>query len=115
MNTTQCMQPNFLLTGQEHPMLMFSVPQARGTFDRKSILFKLIVQFFLKGVVFVFWYDIVYIELLYFMANFELVWTWNKVAVVENAKKVSTVPHLPLEMKVHACVHRCGSNLIEGI
>jgi len=30
------------------------------------------------------------------VTNFELAWTWNKVAVVENAKKVSTVPRLPL-------------------
>ena len=34
-----------------------------------------------------FWHDIVCMELLYCVANFEVVWTWNKVAVVENAKK----------------------------
>jgi len=70
-----------------------------GTLDRKCTLFKLIVKFFLKGVVFMFWYDIAYVELLYFVTNFELVWTWNKVAVVENATKVSTVPHLPLPLR----------------
>jgi len=43
----QCMQPNFLLTGQVYPMLMSSVPQAWGTFDRKSTIFKLFVKFFL--------------------------------------------------------------------
>jgi len=48
---------------------------AWGTLDRKSPLFKLIVKFFLKGVVFMFWHDIVYIELLYCVTNFELVWT----------------------------------------
>jgi len=63
------------LTGQVYPMLMSSVPRARGTLDRKSTLFKLIVKFFLKGVVFMFWHDIVYIELLYCATNFELVWT----------------------------------------
>ena len=33
-----------------------------------------------------FWHDIVFMELLYCVANFEVVWTWNKEAVVENAK-----------------------------
>jgi len=32
--------------------------------DRKSTLLKLILKFFLKGVVLMFWHDIVYIELL---------------------------------------------------
>ena len=63
------------LAGQVHPMLMSSVPHAWGTLDRKSTLFKLIVKFFLKGVVFIFWHDIVYIELLYSVTNFEPVWT----------------------------------------
>jgi len=71
----QCMQPNFLLTGQVYPMLMLSVPHAWGALDRKSTLFKLIVQIFLKGVVFMFWHDILYIELLYCVISFELVWT----------------------------------------
>jgi len=62
------------LTGRVYPMLMSSVPHAWGTLDR-STLFKLIVKFFLKGVVFMFWHDIVYIELLYFVTNFEHVWT----------------------------------------
>ena len=56
------MQSNFLLTGQVYPMLMSSVPQAWGKLDRKSNLFKLIVKFFLKGGVFMFWHDIVYID-----------------------------------------------------
>ena len=43
--------------------------------DRKSTFFKLIVNFFLKSVVFMFWHDIVYIELLYCVTNFEHVWT----------------------------------------
>jgi len=92
----QCMQPNFLLTGQVYTMLMSCVPQAWAYSTEKvpSTLFKLIVKFFLKGVVFVFLHCIVYIELLYCVTNFELVWTWNKVAVVENAKKL-TVPTFP--------------------
>jgi len=87
--------PTFL-TGQVYPMLISSVPHAWGTLDRQSTLFKLIVKFFLKGVVFIFWHDIVYVELLYCVTNFELDWTWNKVAVVENAKKCrlySTFPY----------------------
>jgi len=63
------------LTGQVYPMLMSSVLHVWGTLDRKSTLFKLIVKFFLKGLVFIFWHDIVYIELLYCVTNFELVWT----------------------------------------
>ena len=31
-----------------------------GTLDSKSTFFELIVKFFLKGVVFMFWHDIVY-------------------------------------------------------
>jgi len=73
VNIMQYMQPNFLLTGQVYPMLVSSVPQARSTFDRKSTLLKLIVYFFLKGVVFMFWQDIVYIEVLYCVTKFELV------------------------------------------
>ena len=76
-------------------MLMSSVSHAWGTLDRKSTLFKLFANFFLKGVVFMFWQDIVYIELLYFVTNFELVWTCNKVAVVENAKKCRLYPAFP--------------------
>jgi len=49
-----CMQPNFLLTGQVYPMLMSSVPQAWGAFDRKVPLFKLLLKCFLKSVVFIF-------------------------------------------------------------
>jgi len=40
---------------------------------------------------------IVYIELLYCVINFELVWTWNKVAVVENAKKCRLYPTFPYQ------------------
>jgi len=72
VNIMQCMQPNFLLTGQVYPMLMSSVPQAWGTIDRKRTLFKLIVKFFLKGVDFMFWPNIMCIELLYCVTNFEL-------------------------------------------
>jgi len=71
----QCMQPNLLLIGQVYPLFMWSVPQAWGTLDKKSTLFELIVKIFLKGVVFMFWHDIVYIELLYCVTKFELVWT----------------------------------------
>jgi len=73
VNIMQCMQPNFLLTSQVYPVVMSSVPHALGTLDRKSTLFKLIVKIFLKGVVFMFWNDIVYIELLYCVTNFGLV------------------------------------------
>jgi len=31
VNIMQCMQPNFLLTGQVYPMLMSSVPHAWGS------------------------------------------------------------------------------------
>ena len=71
------------------------VPHAWGTLDRKNTLFKLIIKFFVKGVIFMFWHDIVHIELLYCLTNFELVWTWNKVAVVENAKKCWLYPIFP--------------------
>ena len=83
------------LTGQVYPMLMSSVPHARGTLERKSTLFKLIVHYFLKGVVFMFWHDIVYIEWIYSVKNFEVVWTLNKVAVVENARKCRLYPTFP--------------------
>jgi len=53
-------------------MLMSSVPQAWGTLDKKTALFELMVKFFLKGVVFMLWHDVVYIELLYCVTNFEL-------------------------------------------
>jgi len=69
LNIVQCMQSKFLLNDQVCPMLMVSVPHSRGIF------FKLIVNFSLKGVVFMFWNDIVYIKLLYCVTNFEVVWT----------------------------------------
>jgi len=74
-NVMQCTQPNFLLTGQVYPMLMSSVPNALGTLDRISTLFKLIVNVFLKDVVSMLWHDIVYMELRYCVTTFELVWT----------------------------------------
>jgi len=75
VNIMQCIEIDFLLTGHVYLMLMSSVPQAWDTFDRKSTLLKLIIKLFLKGGVFVFWHDIVYIELLYCVTNFVLVWT----------------------------------------
>ena len=54
-------------------MLVSSVPHFWGTFDRKSILLKLIIKFFLKGVVFMFWHDIVYMQLLSCVTNVEVV------------------------------------------
>ena len=86
------MQPNFLLTGQVYPMLMSSAPQEWGTLVRKSTLFKLVVKLFLNGFVFMFWHNIMYIEFFHCVTNFELVWTWNKVAVVENVKKCRLHP-----------------------
>jgi len=56
-------------------MLMLSVPHTWGTLDRKSTLLKLFAQCFLKGVVFMFWHNIVYTELLSFVTNFEFAWT----------------------------------------
>jgi len=56
-------------------MLVSSVPHAWGTLDRQSTFFKLIAKLFLKGVVFMFWHDIVCLVLLYCVTNFELVWT----------------------------------------
>jgi len=47
-----------------------------GHTRQKKYLFKiLMVKVFLEGVVFMFWHDIVYIDLLYCVTNFELVWT----------------------------------------
>jgi len=50
-------------------------PHAWGTLHSKSTLLRLIAILFLKGIVFMLRYDIVYIELLYCVTNFELVWT----------------------------------------
>jgi len=71
----QCTQRNFLFTGQVYLMLMSSVHHELGTLNKKNILFKLIIHFFLNGVVFMFWHDILYIELVYCVTKFELVWT----------------------------------------
>jgi len=103
MNITQCMQPNFLLTGRVYPMLMPIVPQAWGSHNRNNTLFKLIVKFFQKGVIFMFWHDILYVQLLYCVTNVEFVWTWNKAALVENAKKCrlySTFLFLHFSLKI---------------
>jgi len=53
LNNMQCMQPNIFIYRS-------GVPHAHVTLDRKSNLFKLIVKFFLKGLGFIFWHDIVY-------------------------------------------------------
>jgi len=55
----------------------------------------MVVNFFLKGIVLIFWHTIVYHELLYCMTKVELVWTWIKVAVVGNAKKHQLYPTFP--------------------
>jgi len=41
----------------------------------EKVPFLMIGNFFLKGVVFMFWHDIVHIELLYCATKFEPVWT----------------------------------------
>ena len=66
-------QPFIDRSGVPHAHVEYA--HAWGTLDRKSTLFKLSVKFFLKGVIFMFWHDIVYIELLYYVTNLELVWT----------------------------------------
>jgi len=96
-----------LLTSQVYPMLMSSVPHAWGILDRKNTLFKLIAKFVLKGNNFMFGHDIVYIELLYCERNFELVWTGNKVAVVENANKCRLYPTFPYRKMYGQLLHRC--------
>jgi len=96
-------------------MLMSSVPHAWGTLDRKSTFFKLIAKFFLKGVVFICWHDIVYIELLYCVTNFELVWTWNKVAVVENAKKCWLYPTFPYRLTFTFIKTKCFCTYVVDI
>ena len=66
------------------------IPGAHST--EKVLFWNWLQKNFLKGVVFLFWRDIFYIELLYYVTNFELVWTWNKAAVIENAKSVDCTP-----------------------
>jgi len=63
------------LTGQVYPMLMSSVPHAWGTLNRKSTFQNVLYNFFLKGVVVMFWHDFVYVKLLYCVTNIKLVWT----------------------------------------
>jgi len=77
-----------------------------STLDRKCTLFKMIINFFLRCVVF--WHYIVYIELLYSVTIFELVWTWNKGAVVENAKKCWLYPTFPYIGEVLNILCACG-------
>jgi len=121
VNIMQCMQPNFLFTSQVYPMFMSSVPQAWGTFDRKSTLFKMGVQFLLKGIVFMFWHNVAYIELLYCVTNFELVWTWVKAAVVRNAKKRRLCPNFPYMLicrnavVVHAYLSKCWRDTCSSV
>jgi len=63
-----------------------SAPGIAHTRQKKHLL-QIDCKCFSEWRVFMFWHDIVYKELLYCVTNFELVWTCNKVAVVENAKK----------------------------
>jgi len=83
------------LTGQVYPMLMSSVPHAWGTLNRKSTFQNVLYNFFLKGVVVMFWHDFVYVKLLYCVTNIKLVWTWNKVAVADIGKKCRLYPTFP--------------------
>ena len=96
----QCMQPNFLLIGQVYPMLMSNVPM-HWAHSTEKVPFD--CKIFLMGVVFMFWHDIVYIQLLYCITNFELVWTWNKAVVVENAKKCRQNSTFPILFKTNKC------------
>ena len=74
MNIMQCIQPNFFdRSGVPHTLV--ECAPCMGILDRKNTLLKSIIKFFLKGVVFMLWYDILDIELLYCVTNFELVWT----------------------------------------
>jgi len=70
-NIMKCMQPNFILSS----VSTVECAPCMGHTRQKKYPFKLIVKFFMKGVVFMFWHGIVYIELLYCVINFELVWT----------------------------------------
>ena len=66
-----------------------------GVHSTEKVPFSIDCRIFSKGVVFIFWHHIAHIELLYCVTNFELVWTWNKVAVFEDAKKSRLYPTLP--------------------
>jgi len=59
-----------------YPMLMSSVPPVMGHTRQKKYPFWIECNIFSEGRLFMFWHDIVYIELLYCVTNFELVWTW---------------------------------------
>ena len=94
----QCMQPNFLLTGQMYPMLTSSVPQAWGTLGRK-VVFLNWLYIFSEGCCFyvLAWYCVCTVSLLCnkFWACLDLKYSssgWK-------CMKVSTVPHLPLHKK----------------
>jgi len=70
-----------------------------GAHSTEKYPFWICCKIFLKDIVFMFWHDIMYIELLHCVTNFELVWTWNKVTMFENAKKCrlySTLPYILL-------------------
>ena len=94
-NIMQCMQPNFLLTGQVYPM--------HGAHSTEKVPFLNWLQnfFWLSlfscfGMKTTTWkQDIVDMELLYCVINFELVWAWNKVAAVEKAKTCRLYPTSP--------------------
>jgi len=66
-----------------------------GHTQQKKYLLKCIVQFFLKGVVVMFWHDFLYVKLLYCVTNIKLVWTWNKAAVADIGKKCRLYPTFP--------------------
>jgi len=79
------------------------------------------VQFLLQGIVFMFWHNVAYIELLYCVTNFELVWTWVKAAVVRNAKKRRLCPNFPYMLicrnavVVHAYLSKCWRDTCSSV
>ena len=94
-NIMQCMQFDFLLTGQVYPMLMSSAPHAWAYSIEKVPFLNWLYNFFLKGVVFLSWHDIVHIELLYSVTKSKFDWTCIKVAAVKNAKMRLPYPTFP--------------------
>jgi len=76
------------------------IPQIRLK-NIKSTFFKLIVKF---GVVFMFWHDIVYIELLYFVTNFELLGLEIKLQWLKMQKIVDCTPPSPTDLSL--CIWR---------
>jgi len=57
MQSVDCTPPSPICTF--HLFDRSDVPHAWNALDRKSTFFKLIVKFFLKGVIFMFWHDTV--------------------------------------------------------